>query len=104
MTEEDVIKALEHWHDDRHLTWREIATLPSFHGISFGTLNTIYNTKKIEHPIVRDRLGLPPKESCGMCYVFNRYIGQARKKYKVDRFNTWPTSVLRSSLLNREEV
>jgi hypothetical protein len=83
------------------MKWREIALLPDFHGLPIGTIsNLIYREPK--SPIIRERLGLPQHKSCGMCYVFNRYIKKATRKPR--KIFDMPTRQLRIAFINREEM
>lgn len=101
MTEQDIVDLLKYWHDERGLTWREIANLPDFYGVKFANLNKIYRERKISNPVLRERWGLPRHETCGMCHVFNKYIHKAARKRS--RWSNYPIRVLRQAIESREE-
>lgn len=100
-------KRLIYLHDTCNIPWRKMPLLVDFEGIPFGTLWDIAHGHEPTNPILRDRLGLPPKETCGMCYVFNTYIGKAREEQKSKQIHQWremSTKRLKLALEHREEV
>lgn len=102
LEDEDIPKILKQWHDDYDLGWREIADLPDFRGIVWSTLSSYANGRKIVNPIHREIFHLRPKENCGMCWVFNKYIKEAT--YRPLKWRSLPQKVLKLALENREEV
>jgi hypothetical protein len=83
------------------MKWREIALLPDFMGIPVGTVSNLL-VREPKSPIIRARLGLPEHKSCGMCYVFNKYIKKATRKPR--RIFDMSANELRIAFANREEM
>jgi len=59
-TEKNVRKALKNLHDDKGMSWREIASIKQYEGIPAGTLCSIYNDDPIPK-VHKQKLGLSKK-------------------------------------------
>lgn len=49
---------LKHLHDVTGMKWREIGEMEEFNGVSYGTLNGVYNGRVPKDDDIRARLGL----------------------------------------------
>ena len=55
-------KRLSYLHNEQDMTWRDIAVMEEFNGVSFGTLARIYHGREPKVPTLRRKLGLPTVE------------------------------------------
>lgn len=90
-------------HDTQHIKWREMPLLSGFEGIPWGTLWDVAHGREPSNPILRARLGLPARETCGQCWRFNKFI-KAASKPKYNRWSDMPPEMVRLAFEHRTEV
>lgn len=101
-TEEDVRNRLLFWHDTMGMTWREIATLPDYNGISYATLNGIANGRVVKDEWIRLRLGMEPDPAYLHWSKFEEFRKHATWKPK--RWDQHTKKQIRLAFKYREEI
>ena len=108
MTRDDVARRKMQKRHDQLGSWRAVADLPEYAGLSFATLAAYAGGRPIVNPHHRHLLGLPalaPAPVCASCGVVHVGRCPRRKVAWSERpLREQPVELLRWRLENREEM